>query len=77
MNENIVRSSVTGTEYDTNKVIRILNYKQAALYMAHGARLYDVYPSKNSKTGETCLVYIFDRQDTKPLYELWINYELG
>lgn len=75
MKETITSQS-TGKTYDPSKVVRIVNYKQATMYITHGAELLDLYPSRSHKNGEALLVYIFDRSATTNLYDKWCNYEL-
>lgn len=71
-----VTSTVTGKTYCPVDVVRIVNFRQSAAYMAHGAELLDIYPSKDFKTNEPLLVYIFDRKATTSLYDLWCKHEL-
>ena len=75
MKETILSQS-TGRLYSPADVVRIINYKQAAAYMAHGADLLDIYTSKDFKTGDPILVYIFNRKDTTRLYDMWCKHEL-
>jgi len=74
--KDLVKSDNTGKEYDATKVVRIVNYKQAAMYMKHGAELLDIYVSHTYKTNEPLLVFIFDRAKTTKLYDSWCKYEL-
>lgn len=71
-----VTSQTTGKSYSPSNVVRIINYRQSAAYMSHGAELLDIYPSKDFKTNEPILVYIFDRSATTELYDLWCKHEL-
>lgn len=71
-----VKSHTTGKTYCPSAVVRIVNYKQSAAYMANGAELLDIYASKDFKTGSPLLVYIFDRKSTAALYDLWCRHEL-
>jgi len=71
-----VSSLTTGKTYCPSDVVRIVNYKQAAAYMNHGAELLDIYGSRDYKTEECLLVYIFSRADTATLYDLWCKHEL-
>lgn len=65
-----IKSQVTGREYTPAKCVYILNQRQAALYMKNGLDLLDVYVSQDK------LIYVFDKADSRPLYQKWINYEL-
>ena len=72
-----VKSDVTGVEYAPSDVVRIVNPKQSAAYLAHGAKLLDVYPSRDFETHLPILVFIYSRKDTQELYDLWCNQELN
>mgnify|MGYP007104057047 CR=1 FL=1 len=74
--KEFVTSYTTGKSYSPSDVVRIINFRQAAAYLAHGAELLDIYPSKDFKTGEPLLVYIYNRKETTPLYDLWCKHEL-
>jgi hypothetical protein len=71
-----VFSQTTGKSYSPVDVVRIINVKQAAAYINHGAELLDIYGSRDFKTGEPMLVYIFNRSETTALYDLWCKHEL-
>jgi hypothetical protein len=73
-----VKSCVTGITYSPEEVVRIVNPKQAAAYMNHGAPLIDVYPSfQKDKGGSHIMVFLFNRSDTQELYQRWCKHELG
>lgn len=71
----MVKSNFTGREYETKKVIRILNAQQAAAYIKHGVELLDLWLSKD-KDGKPILVFIFDREESKEVYDMWCKHEL-
>lgn len=73
-----VKSRVTQKEYTAtkDKVVRIVNGLQAATYMLHGAELLDLYPSRDFENNRPLFVYIFNRNETTPLYDLWCKHEL-
>lgn len=76
MREQIV-SATTGKTYCPGKgVVRIVNYKQAAAYITHGAELLDIYASRDYETNDPLLVYIFDRAKTADLYDKWCDHLL-
>lgn len=53
------------------KLIAILNPKQALMYMKHGCDCVSVkYENGN-------MVFYFNREETKPFFTKWINYELN
>lgn len=68
-----ITSSVTGKVYDIFSAIRILNMKQAAFYMSQGIELQDIEISQDRKTGESILVFYFNRDDTKDAFEKWCS----
>ncbi len=72
------RSYVTGKTYDyfSNNIVRILNLKQAMAFISNGAELIDIYTTKDRKSGESVLLFVFDKDSTKDLYELWLRHEL-
>lgn len=61
----------TNERYDVTKCRRIVNPKQAALYMKHGVYPVDIYIGYDN-----IIVYVFVDSQTKELYEQWINYSL-
>lgn len=71
-----VTSETTGLKYDPREMVRIVNQKQCALYMMHGASLYDIYATNDYKTGEPILVYLFSKNETGELYRKWNKREL-
>lgn len=71
-----VMSAITGCEYCPSEVVRIVNCKQVAAYLAHNAKLLDVYSSRDFKTNEPIIVFIFNREETTSLYDLWCKHEL-
>lgn len=76
MDENWIYSRATGRKYKASKVCRVINPKQAALYLKNGLELLDVYYSLNFDTGDPVVVFIFDKQASYPFYELWKDREL-
>jgi len=45
-------------------------------FISNGAELIDIYTSKDRKTGNPILIFVFDKESTKDLYELWMKHEL-
>jgi hypothetical protein len=43
--------------------------------MSSGAYPIDIYPSYDNKNDRKIIVMIFDRKDTKELYQRWKNYD--
>lgn len=75
--KEIVKSDTTGREYYPSEVVRIINSKQCAAYLANGATLLDIYPSRDFNTGDSILVYIFSRKETRELYDKWCLRQLN
>ena len=63
-------SDITKQEYEGEEVVNILNTKQAGMYIKHNANLLDLYWSRDS------LVFVFSRNETRKLYDLWCKREL-
>ena len=70
---NEVTSDYRNKKYQTTGTVRLLNPKQAAFYWANGVEPLDIYISRNFVTEEPCIVYIFSREDTKDVYEKWLQ----
>lgn len=79
MTEYWKRSPVTGKKYNYfgDEIVRIGNIYQSMAYISNGAELIDIYTSKNRKTGDPILIFVFNRNSTKQLYDLWCKHELG
>ena len=54
-----------------DKYIEIVNVKQAHLYIKNGLNTIAVY------WGRDRVVYLFDKEKTKPLFALWREYKLS
>ena len=65
-----INSDITGKKYSPSDCVRIINTKQAMLYIKNGCTLYDLYESNGS------LVFLFDRNESTPYYSAWCNREL-
>lgn len=74
--ERKIHSDVTGKDYDIRKVVTVRNVREAALFIKHGAELIDVYPTEDLYSGDAILCFIFDREATKGLFDLWQKHEL-
>lgn len=65
-------STLTGEYYDENDAIRLVNTKQCAFYWGtKGIKPLSIYPSKDFKTGEDILVYMFSISKTQEAYKEW------
>lgn len=72
------RSPITRREYDyfSDDIVRILNIDQAAAYLKNGVELIDIYVSKDKVKDKDLLVFVFDRESSKPFFDLWCKHEL-
>lgn len=74
-------SDITGKTYTVENMVRIINPKQAATYMANGINPIDIYPSdfaeNKSLPPDYRLVYLFDRNETRDLFRRWCEHTLG
>lgn len=57
-------------EYEIEDTVRIVNTKQAGLYIKNNVPLVDVFWSKDN------LVFVFYRNESKTAYQKWLNHEL-
>ena len=69
------KSSITGKYYNLFDSVRILNLKQVTAYIEHGVLPLHIYTSKDD-SGKSVLVFLFDREETKEVYDLWCKHEL-
>lgn len=70
-----IKSNLKPREYTPDEVCRIVNWKQSNLYIKNRVFPIDIYPSVD-RDGKDVTVFIYLREETKELYELWKNYEL-
>lgn len=64
-------SKITGRTYDIFSIVRILNIKQVIYYMKCNLEVMDIEISADRKTGEPILVFCFDREKSKPVFDMW------
>ena len=80
MDEPILKSPTTQKEYKISEVVRIVNPKQAALYIKNcifPLHIYcDRYVNPNTSQEEPRLAFLFSRAETKWAYDLWQKGEL-
>lgn len=69
------RSRITGEYYYLFESVRILNLKQVTAYIDNGIIPLDIYTSRDDD-GKPVLVFLFDREETKEVYDLWCKHEL-
>ena len=69
--KNYVQPTISGEPYDPKDCVRIADRYQMFLYVKHGAYPRDIYVIGND------MVMVFDKADTKELYELWRSHQLS
>lgn len=69
---NIIReySEQFNREYEIEDTVRIVNTKQAGLYIKNNVPLIDIFWSKDN------LVFVFNKNESKRAYQKWLNHEL-
>lgn len=72
----MVESNLKPRSYTLKEVCRVIDQKQKTLYIKHGVYPIDMYASKDFDTGKDITVYVFLREDTKELYDLWLKHKL-
>ena len=77
MSEKYMTTSLlTQREYDLFSCVKIVNIQQACAYMENGIMPVDVKASRDNKTDKRCVVFYFDKEESKDVYDKWCNYEL-
>lgn len=69
--KNFVQPTISGQPYDPADCVRISDRYQMFLYVKHGAYPKDIYVNGND------LVMVFDKNETKDLYERWRRFQLS
>ena len=72
----ITKSHITQKEYDIFKCVKIVNIQQACAYMENNILPVDIKVSTDVKTGKRCVVFYFDKEESKDVYDKWCNYLL-
>lgn len=70
------KSTVTGRSYDIFQTVKILNIKQVCCYMENDVFPVDIKISVDNETKKKCLVFYFNKEESKEVYEKWRKYEL-
>ena len=71
----IIESNLKGVEYTEKEVIRIYNRDQQTFYIDSGVYPIDLYTSYAPKNDRKIIVMIFNRNDTKEVYQKWRDYQ--
>ena len=45
-------------------------------YISHKVELIDIYTSRDKKTNEPILIFVFDRESSQEAYDLWCDHKL-
>lgn len=62
-----------GELFMQNDEVRIVNYKQAKMYIKYGLQPIRLeYDARSEK-----IVFIFDRKASQPYFDMWRRYELN
>ena len=71
----IIESNLKGITYTEKEVIRIYNRDQQTFYIDSGIYPIDLYTSYAPKNDRKIIVMIFNRNDTKEVYQKWRDYQ--
>lgn len=71
----IIESNLKGVKYTEKEVIRIYNRDQQTFYIDSGVYPIDLYTSYAPKNDRKIIVMIFNRNDTKEVYQKWRDYQ--
>lgn len=69
--KDCIVSALTGKEIDPRKMVRILNIYQATYYISRGVMPEQLYSSSDFRTCEPRLVFLFDREQSRDVYDAW------
>ena len=73
----MVKSKITGREYNETSCVYVVNMLQAARYMKNGAHEFLVDILYDGVKREDTLVFVFEKNDIiKDLYKKWNAHEL-
>lgn len=68
----VIKSNITGKEYEPKACVFIKNVAQAGKYIKHNAELLDLTVAYDGK-----LTFVFSLEGTKDLYEKWLENKLN
>ncbi len=71
-----IESNLNPRVYTQREVCRIVNPKQAKMYIKNKIYPIDLYASCDND-GNDIIVYIFLRSETKDVYKAWLSHELN
>ena len=70
----VIESNLKCGKYTEKDIIRIYNRDQQTWYVVLGVYPIDVYTSYAPKNNRKSSVMIFNRNDTKDVYQNWMSY---
>ena len=73
--KDMILTNLHPRDYCREEICRIVNQKQAKLYIKNRVFPIDLYSSID-ESGNDIIVYIFLKEETKDLYNAWIAREL-
>lgn len=71
----LIKSNLKNIEYTEKEAIRIYNRDQQTFYIDSSVYPIDMYTSYAPKNNRKIIVMIFNRNDTKEVYQKWCNYQ--
>lgn len=74
--EHKIIGKFSGKEYYASEAIRIMNPAQAAAYWVNGVEPLDVYPCRDTERKTPAIAFVFRRNDTKDVFDLWCKHQL-
>lgn len=70
-------SNISGKEYKLSDVVKIVDPKQQKLYVKNEVYPVDMFTTKDLYSDNQILVMLFNKSETRDLYEKWKNRELN
>lgn len=69
-------SNLTGRTYNFFETVKIKNMNQAAAYIENDVFPIDVRAGRE-ENGKRVIMFYFDKQESKEVFDKWCNYELN
>lgn len=73
----IIKSNLQNIQYTEKEVVRIYNREQQTFYIDSNVYPIDVYASYAPKNNRKIIVMIFNKSDTKEVYQKWLNHDVN
>ncbi len=68
-------STLNGKTYNIRDIARVPDRRLQTLYIKHGLRPVDIYVSMDND-GRDIMVMLFNREESKDLYQMWLDHTL-